>query len=362
MDELNQHKRCDGMDQQLDNGESGAGYRDEAARRLPSMQAAYERELAAADRAPAAGRRGGRGSRSKAAAAGTALAAFLVGALFVGGLSYASDRLNLFTGGTPGTGAANGNSYAASAGLTTASLSTGGSYASVFEQANPAVVEIENYGIPSGTYGSDLFGGPGGWMGGRQQSRQSAEPVLMGTGSGFFFGKDGYILTNQHVVADATALKVTVPGYDEKLNATVVSADEQLDLAVLKVDSPDGKAFPTLTFGDSNEAKIGDQVIAIGNPYGLDHTMTVGILSAKERPITVTEEDGSEHRYEHLLQTDASINPGNSGGPLLNAEGQVIGMNTAVNAEAQGIGFAISSATIQEALKEMLAGKDVQSL
>ena len=126
---------------------------------------------------------------------------------------------------------------------------------------------------------------------------------------------------------------------------------------MIKVETPDGKDFPTLSFGDSNQAKIGDWVIAIGNPYGLDHTMTTGVLdNVKERPITVTEEDGSAHPYEHLLQTDASINPGNSGGPLLNLCGEVIGMNTAIVPEAQSIGFAIPSSTIQDAVKEMMAG------
>lgn len=341
--------------------------RYDSGQRLRSIQSAYEKELAKADRSAASA--GGGGRRRKArpgrASARSILASFLVGALVVGGLSFLSDRLSLFTGGASGSAgmsASGGSAYSASAGMTTASLSTDDDISSVFEQANPAVVEIENYGIPTDTYGAYLFGGRGGWMGGPQQQRQSAEPELMGTGTGFFFSEDGYILTNEHVIADASELKVTVPGYAERLTAEVVSAYEELDIAVLKVESPDGQAFPTLAFGDSDQTKIGDWVIAIGNPYGLDHTMTVGVLSAKERPITITEEDGTEHQYEHLLQTDASINPGNSGGPLLNEQGEVIGMNTAVNAEAQGIGFAISSATIRSALSEMLAGASVNNV
>ncbi|WP_245809701.1 S1C family serine protease [Cohnella massiliensis] len=341
--------------------------RYDSGQKLRSIQSAYEKELAKADRSAASEGEGGRRreARPGRTSARSILASFLVGALVVGGLSFLSDRLSLFTGdasGEAGMSASGGSAYSASSGITTASLNAEDDISSVFEQANPAVVEIENYGIPTDTYGAYLFGGRGGWMDGPQQQRQSAEPELMGTGTGFFFSEDGYILTNEHVIADASELKVTVPGYAEQLTAEVVSAYEELDIAVLKVESPDGQAFPTLAFGDSDQTKIGDWVIAIGNPYGLDHTMTVGVLSAKERPITIAEEDGTEHQYEHLLQTDASINPGNSGGPLLNERGEVIGMNTAVNAEAQGIGFAISFATIQSALSEMLAGASVSRI
>src|SRR5690606_38342844 len=122
--------------------------------------------------------------------------------------------------------------------------------------------------------------------------------------------------------------------------AQVLGTSYELDLAVLRVVNPKGSSFSALKLGDSDESKIGDWVLAIGNPYGFDHTLTTGVLSAKERPITIQDEQG-EHVYELLLQTDASINPGNSGGPLLNDKGELIGINTAVNAEAQGIGFAI---------------------
>lgn len=343
-------------------GEELTIYNYGPARPTDAMQTVYQEAMADDGTQRASG---GGANRPKLTAPRTMLASFLVGAMLVGGLSFMSDRLNLFSGGTSNTAqtaASSGGSYSAAAGLTTASLNANEDISSVFDKANPAVVEIENYGIESNAANPNLFGRNGGWMGSRQQSQPSGgDPVLMGTGSGFFFNKDGYILTNQHVIADATELKVTVPGYDDPLTAKVVSSNEDLDLAVLKVESPDGKDFPTLTIGDSDQTKIGDWVIAIGNPYGLDHTMTVGVLSAKERPITVTEDDGSEHQYQHLLQTDASINPGNSGGPLLNDQGQVIGMNTAVNADAQGIGFAIPSTTILEALKQMMAGTTVST-
>ncbi|QHT58933.1 trypsin-like serine protease [Paenibacillus lycopersici] len=353
------------MNHEFDHANEGLTiYRYESSRKAAALQKRYEDAIAAKG---GTGASGGGANRRGRTSAPSILAAFLAGALMIGGLAYTSDRLNLFSGGTAGvvqTAAANGDSHSAAAGVKTASLqSSTEDFATVFNQANPAVVEIANYGIESNRSNLNLYGRNGGWPGSRQQSAQSSQdPVLMGTGSGFFFDKNGYILTNQHVIADAEELKVTVPGYDTPLTAKVVNANEDLDLAVLKVENPDGTSFPALSFGDSDQANIGDWVIAIGNPYGLDHTMTTGVLSAKERPITVTEDDGSPHQYEHLLQTDASINPGNSGGPLLNTKGEVIGVNTAVNAEAQGIGFAISSNTIQDAVKKMMAGTTVSSL
>lgn len=171
-----------------------------------------------------------------------------------------------------------------------------------------------------------------------------------GSGTGFFFDASGYILTNQHVVGGAEKIEVTVQGYDKPLTAQLLGSDYNLDLAVLKVT--DTKAFPTLKLGSSDSIKIGDWVAAIGNPYGFDHTITVGVLSAKERPISIPDEQGTRN-YEHLLQTDASINPGNSGGPLLNVNGEVIGINTAVSSQAQGIGFAIPTSTIQGVLENL---------
>lgn len=382
MNEHNEHNEQNEQSHEINNHrEPVSVYRYESANRVESLRTRYEEELNAAEQTTASdngsggngrGDRGhGRENRQKGGSPKSLLASFLIGALFVGGMSVMSDRMNLFSGGTPAAveSAAAGNAYSDAAGLTTASVSASSNVdekiSAVFAQANPAVVEIANYGVESQSSANSLFGGRGGWANPRGQSmpsQQSGEPELMGTGTGFFFNEDGYILTNEHVIADATALKVTVPGYDEPLTATVVNSNAQLDLAVLKVESPDGKKFPALKIGDSDQASIGDWVIAIGNPYGLDHTMTVGVLSAKERPITIAEEDGTAHQYEHLLQTDASINPGNSGGPLLNDKGEVIGVNTAVNAEAQGIGFAIPASVIQSALTELMAGTSVTSL
>ncbi|GEM_PF-1013807 len=298
-------------------------------------------------------------------------AAFMAGALMIGGLAYGADKANLFTGGAAQPGSAakaassalNGNG----AGLTTASFSTDKGIADVYNQASPAVVKIENYGVVQNSGYGDLdalrqFLGGGGFPGrggGQQQQQEQSETdelTLMGSRTGFFFDKSGYILTNEHVISGASQLKVTVEGYDQPLDAQVMGSSKEQDLAVLKVASPDGKDFPSLKLGSSDQTAIGDWVLAIGNPYGFDHTLTMGVLSAKERPITIQNEDGSEQVYKHLLQTDASINPGNSGGPLLNENGEVIGINTAVNAEAQGIGFAIPTATILEVLDGLKGG------
>ncbi|MDD4169787.1 MAG: trypsin-like peptidase domain-containing protein [Desulfotomaculaceae bacterium] len=175
-----------------------------------------------------------------------------------------------------------------------------------------------------------------------------AQPrVSTGLGSGFIVSADGYILTNEHVISSADTIEVTVAGRDEPYPAQKIGTDHELDLAVLKIEAAD---LPTLQLGDSGRVRVGDWVIAIGNPYGLDHTVTVGVISAKERPINL-----GDRQFKNLLQTDASINPGNSGGPLLNLNGEVVGINTAINAEAQGIGFAIPSSTVQAVINDLIS-------
>ncbi len=167
-----------------------------------------------------------------------------------------------------------------------------------------------------------------------------------GLGSGFIISKDGYILTNEHVIDSASSISVTVSGFDRDLEAKVAGADYDLDLALLKIEP--GRDLPFLNLGDSDQIRVGNWVIAIGNPYGLDHTVTTGVISAKGRPISV-----NDRQYENLLQTDASINPGNSGGPLLDLKGDVIGINTAISSQAQGIGFAIPTSTVRQVLEDL---------
>ena len=153
-------------------------------------------------------------------------------------------------------------------------------------------------------------------------------------GSGVIIHPEGYILTNEHVVSNATIIKVTLIDKRE-FDARLVGADIKSDLAVIKIETNEN--LPHVSLGRSDDLMIGETVIAIGNPFGLQHTVTTGIISALHRSIK-----GSENRvYRGFIQLDASINPGNSGGPLLNIEGSLIGINTAIFKQAEGIGFAI---------------------
>jgi S1-C subfamily serine protease len=191
---------------------------------------------------------------------------------------------------------------------------------------------------------------------------RDSEEVRRGLGSGFIFdAKEGYILTNDHVVQGADRIQVYIKDLSEPLQAKVVGRDQTLDLAVLKVDAG-GKRLPEAVLGDSAKIRVGEWVVAIGDPYGMDWTVTVGVISAKGRPLSFADDNGRVRRYRDLIQTDAAINPGNSGGPLLNLTGQVIAINTAVNAAAQGIGFAIPINTAKEVLRDLIdRGKVVRS-
>lgn len=194
---------------------------------------------------------------------------------------------------------------------------------SLYERVNPGVVSIQTLSVTGG-----------------------------GLGSGFVFDKEGHIITNYHVVEDATELEVDFPsGY--KARGSVIGRDIDSDLAVIKVDVPEEFLFP-LPLGNSDDLRIGQTVIAIGNPFNLSGSMTLGIVSAKSRTLSSFREasTGGFFSAGDLIQTDASINPGNSGGPLLNLNGEVVGINRAIRTEQtnengeptnSGIGFAISS-------------------
>ncbi len=174
--------------------------------------------------------------------------------------------------------------------------------------------------------------------------RREQPDTPQGLGSGFFFDENGYILTNAHVVAGAATIEVTLKDQKNPYPAKLIGIDQDLDVAIIKIDFLE-KA-PILNLGDSDKSRIGEGVIAIGNPLGLDHTVTLGIISAKGRPLN-SESAG-------MIQTDAAINPGNSGGPLLNFKGEVIGINTAVIPSAQGLGFAIPVNSVKEILNELM--------
>lgn len=170
------------------------------------------------------------------------------------------------------------------------------------------------------------------------------EQVQRGQGSGFVVSPDGYILTNNHVVGSAQEIRVKFDSGDE-YPAKLVGADRGSDVAVLKIDA--GQELPWLAFGDSDQARVGDWVIAVGNPLGLGLSVSAGIVSGKGREVPDLDS------LEEFIQTDASINPGNSGGPLIATDGSVVGMNTAIVSGANSVGFAIPSAHLQLVMSQL---------
>ncbi len=173
-------------------------------------------------------------------------------------------------------------------------------------------------------------------------------------GSGFIISSDGYIVTNNHVVEGADKIYVNLQGSSGKadsMEAKLIGSDAETDIALLKVETK--TSLPTLKFGNSDKVEVGEWVLAIGNPFGLGHSVTAGIISAKDRDIHVGP-------FDTFIQTDASINPGNSGGPLVNMQGEVIGINTAILASGQGLGFAIPSSQASKIIDTLKSGKSVQ--
>ncbi|MDR2349306.1 MAG: DegQ family serine endoprotease [Deltaproteobacteria bacterium] len=184
------------------------------------------------------------------------------------------------------------------------------------------------FGMPFG-FDDDFFNN----FGVPNQQQQPREYKERAMGSGFIFDPAGYVITNNHVIDGADEIKVKLDDGQE-IAAEVIGKDPKTDIALLKLKK-DG-TYPYILFGDSDKVEIGDWLVAIGNPYGLEHTVTAGILSARGRAL-------GAGPYDDFLQTDASINPGNSGGPLLNLTGEVVGINAMIAAGGNGIGFAIPS-------------------
>jgi serine protease Do len=227
------------------------------------------------------------------------------------------------------------------------------SFADLSQAVSPSVVNISTTKkVKGGNRVFDFFMGPrdrrspmddfferffGGDMPPQREYKQRS------LGSGFIIDNDGHILTNNHVVEDADEIKVILKD-GKDFEAKVIGRDAKTDLALIKIKS--GKGLQPIRLGNSDELRVGDWVMAIGNPFGLDHTVTAGIVSAKGRVI-------GAGPYDNFIQTDASINPGNSGGPLLNLKGEVIGINTAIIAHGQGIGFAIPINTAKDLLSQL---------
>jgi len=179
-------------------------------------------------------------------------------------------------------------------------------------------------------------------------SEESQRPRVSGMGTGVIVDGRGYILTNQHVVDKVQGILVHL-SEGSAYSARVIQQDEAMDLAILKIDA--GRLLPAITLGASADLMVGEEVISIGNAYGYENTVSVGIISALNRNVTLSD----EQVYRNLIQTDAAINPGNSGGPLVNIDGELIGINVAVRAGAQGIGFALPIDDVKRTATEMMS-------
>jgi len=232
-------------------------------------------------------------------------------------------------------------------------------FSNVAKIATPAVVYIESqveeknerpitkkgpFESPFDYFNDDFFNR---FFGIPFENKRQAKKAETVKGSGFFVSKDGYIVTNNHVVENATKVTVTLEN-SKKISATVIGTDPKTDLAVVKIE---GDSYPFLTFENSDTIEVGDWAIAIGNPFGLQATVTVGVVSAKGRnQLHIAD-------FEDFIQTDAAINPGNSGGPLLNIDNKVIGVNTAIVSGSggyMGIGFAIPSNMTKQIIGQLI--------
>jgi S1-C subfamily serine protease len=221
-----------------------------------------------------------------------------------------------------------------------ASASGGRTVQDIYRNEGRGVVYIQSEGVSGGT---DSFG--------QQQSGTA-------TGSGFVVDKNGTIVTNAHVVDGASKVTVSLDEGGDAIDAKVLGVDNDSDVAVLKID-PNGKNLTVLPLGDSSKLVVGDPVVAIGNPFGLQRTVTTGIVSALQRQVDAP----SGFPISNVIQTDAAINPGNSGGPLLDASGRVIGINSQIatggGQGSVGIGFAVPVNTVKDLLPKLKAGESV---
>jgi len=220
--------------------------------------------------------------------------------------------------------------------------------AEAVERVGPAVVRIDSArSVSSSKNMPDAFRNPFFKRFFGNETPAPSEPrVERGTGSGFIISSDGRLITNAHVIAGSDTVKVTLKD-GRTFDGRVVGVDSVTDVAVVKINA---SGLPTLRLGTSEKLIPGEWAIAIGNPLGLDNTVTVGIISALDRS---SSQVGVPEKRVTFIQTDAAINPGNSGGPLLNARGDVIGVNTAIRANAQGLGFAIPIETVQRIANQL---------
>jgi serine protease Do len=235
-------------------------------------------------------------------------------------------------------------------------------FRTIAKAVTPTVVNIRTTSKRAAQDLTDLFGGSEDQL--RRffpQPRNRQPEMTQATGTGFIISKDGFILTNNHVVEGATKIEVGLYGEEGQIyQAKVIGRDQLTDSALIQLTDKVDHALPEARLGDSKQMQPGDWVMAIGNPFNLSHTVSVGVISALGRPMQVA--DG---RTEDMLQTDAAINPGNSGGPLLNLRGEVIGINSAIYTDSArganiGIGFAVPINTVRDILPQLEKGKVVR--
>ncbi|HEX7086913.1 MAG TPA: Do family serine endopeptidase [Vicinamibacterales bacterium] len=233
-------------------------------------------------------------------------------------------------------------------------------FRNIARTVSPSVVNIRTESLQRGQELTEFFGGDDLFRRFFGQPREfgRARPMVA-AGTGFIISKDGLILTNNHVVEGADKVEVSLYGEDDDVRypARVVGRDPLTDSALIELTERPDHELPEARFGDSSQVQPGDWVMAIGNPFGLAHTVSVGVVSALERPFEV-----ADRRWLNMIQTDAAINPGNSGGPLLNLRGEVVGMNTAIYADSRqagniGIGFAVPINDVRTLLPQLRTGK-----
>ncbi|MES2930700.1 MAG: trypsin-like peptidase domain-containing protein [Patescibacteria group bacterium] len=210
------------------------------------------------------------------------------------------------------------------------------------KKAQPAVVSIiisREVPVYDVTYQQKDSGFPGLTIQTPVYTQRGMEKKQIGSGSGFLISRDGLIVTNRHVLSDATAIYDVLLNDGRKLTGQIVSRDESLDVAIIKIE---GTGFPYLTLGNSDTLEVGQSVVAIGNALGeFKNSVSAGVISGLSRSITASDGRGQSEQLDKIIQTDAAINPGNSGGPLLNLRGEVVGINVAVAQGSENIGFAL---------------------
>lgn len=264
---------------------------------------------------------------------------------------------------TPASGQVTAGSGFVRTALNTQAIET--DFTDAAEMTINAVVSVKTYATPKTTQSSsnggffidpfEFFFGPNSGNSQRRQQRQQSEeslkPQQTGLGSGVIITSDGYIVTNNHVISGAEKVEVTLND-NRTFNAKIVGTDATTDVALLKIEATD---LHTITFGDSDALKVGEWVLAVGNPFGFTSTVTAGIVSAKARSISQASK-GASIGIESFIQTDAAVNPGNSGGALVNTKGELVGINTAIYSQTgnyAGYSFAIPSALVKKIVEDI---------